>query len=248
MMGHRHARILRAMGLAGILASLVFFSACASYYEMIGAQPPAPTASLASAGQHWDKAMKLRSQGKLEQAAEELMQAIKADPDMYHAYYQLGITYTMLGQKEKARQIWEKGISQARQGPERRDYPKAKALGQMQAALAEMEGRAMAPRAYKPGYKTKPVGASARVRPGAITGPYAVLFSSNLNPKYAKADQARLARLGYSVQIKVHRLRGKIWHRVWVGCCSGYERAKQLAAAMRKRGLKSQLTVMRVGK
>lgn len=240
MIKHHHVRVLRAVGLAGVLASLMLFSACASFCEFVGAEPSAPDATTAaSAGQHWDKAMQYRAQGKLEQATAELEQAIKADPNMYHAYYQLGITYTMLGQREKARRVWEQGISKARKGPDRKDYSKEKAIGQMQVALAGMEGRAPATRVSKPTDKTKP---------GGITGPYAVLFSSNLNPKYAKADQRRLTRLGYPVNIKVHRLRGKTWHRVWVGCCSGYDRAKQMASAMRKRGLKSQLTVMRVGK
>ena len=246
MIRNHHVKIIRAVGIAGVLASFMLFSACASYNEFVGAAPPAPTAE--TAGQHWDEAMQYRSQGKLEPAAVELEQAIKSDPNMYHAYYQLGITYTMLGRKEQAGQIWERGLSQARKGPDRQDYSREKAIGQMQAALAGMESRAMEPRALKPAPAAPVTIKPVTIKPGAITGPYAVLFSSNLDLKYAKADQARLVKLGYSVQVKVHRLRGKIWHRVWVGCCTGYDRAKQMASDMRKKGLKSQLTVMRVGK
>ena len=246
----RQAKILRIIGWLGVLACLGLFSACAGYNEFVGAAPPGPAGGAAlSATQHWDKAMEYRAKGNLRQAATELEQAIKADPNMYHAYYQLGVTYRMLGEMDKARDIWQKGISLASAGPERTDYPKSKAIGQMQAALSALQSPAAAASAEKP-FKATSIQAKApgKVKPGSLTGPYAVLFSSSLNPKYAKADQARLAKLGYQATIKEHKIKGKSWHRVWVGCCSGHDKAKQMAAEMRKKGLKSDLTVMRVGK
>jgi tetratricopeptide (TPR) repeat protein len=248
MIMHHQAKMLQIAGLLGVFAWLVLFSACAAYYDLVGATPPGPAEPAAlSASQHWDKAMEYRAKGNLSQAAAELEQAIKSDPNMYHAYYQLGVTYRMLGEMDKAKDIWQKGISQARTGPDRPDYPKNKAIGQMQAALSALKTQAVSAPAYKAPSKAKPA-APSKVKPGRLTGPYAVLFSSSLNLKYARADQARLSKLGYQALIKEHKLKGKIWHRVWVGCCSGFDKAKQQAAAMRKRGLKSDLTVMRVGK
>jgi tetratricopeptide (TPR) repeat protein len=246
----RQAKILRITGWLGVLACLGLFSACAGYNEFVGAAPPGPAGGAAlSATQHWDKAMEYRAKGNLRQAATELEQAIKADPNMYHAYYQLGVTHRMLGEMDKAKDIWQKGISLASAGPERTDYPKSKAIGQMQAALAALQAQAPAT-ADKSSLRARDVKAEmgGKVKPGSVTGPYAVLFSSSLNPKYAKADQSRLAKLGYQATIKEHKIKGKSWHRVWVGCCLGYDKAKQLAAEMRKKGLKSDLTVMRVGK
>ena len=239
------ARPWRALGIFLALLVLALTPACAWLSPGgVGKQ------TALSGYQHFNLAMSYRAEGQLDLAAAELEKALAVDQYNYAAWYHLGLAYKDLGKVDGARQTWEKGIVTARKGPMRADYDRSRAVAEMTAALAALDGRGSAvrrpPKARsKSKYKTK---AKAAKRPARRTGPYAVLYSSNLNPRYARADRAKLIRLGYQAKITTHHIRGKLWHRVWVGCCSGYARAKGTKAALRKRGLGRDLVVMRVGR
>lgn len=239
------------MGLAlvGMLVlSALFLPACATIKEWVG---PDPTKELTtdSAPRHWERAMEYRKAGDLAKSARELELAVRADPDMYHAWYMLGLTYKALGDKRRARAVWQLGAIRAENGPERKDYPRLKALAQIRAGLMSLSppaGRQL--RRPKPTAKQRKAAAKARAktrRSAASGGGWAVLFSSNLRPTNARSDLARLKRLGYRASIKVHRLRGKKWYRVWVGCCTSRAKARALAHRLKRRGIGRDLTVMR---
>jgi tetratricopeptide (TPR) repeat protein len=203
--------------------------------------------------QHFNMAMSYRAEGQMDMAAAELEKALAADKYNYAAWYHLGLAYKDLGKIDSARQTWEKGIVTARRGPIRSDYDRSRAIAEMTAALAGLNGRgpigrplAPPPKARaKTKYKSK---AKAARRTAPRTGSYAVLYSSNLNPRNASKDRDKLIRLGYQAIVKTHNLRGKVWHRVWVGCCTGYTQARGTMAALRKRGIGRDLVVMRVSR
>lgn len=201
--------------------------------------------------QHFNMAMSYRAEGQMEMAAAELEKALAADQYNYAAWYHLGLAYKDLGKTDNARQTWEKGIVTARKGPVRSDYDRSRAVAEMTAALAGLNGRGpigrpLAPTAKaKTKYKSK---AKSAKLSAPRTGSYAVLYSSNINQRNAQSDRAKLISLGYPAVIKTHNLSGKVWHRVWVGCCTGYVQAAGVKAALRKRGIGRDLVVMRVGK
>ena len=244
-------RLGRSVGLAlvGVLVlSALFLPACATIKEWVG---PDPTLELTpdSAPRHWERAMEYRKAGDLAHSAEELELAVRADPDMYHAWYMLGLTYKALGDLKRAKAVWQLGAIRAENGPERKDYPRQKALAQMRAGLMSLSppaGRRL--RRSKPSAQKRKTAAKARgkVKPSAkASRGWAVLFSSNLRPVNARRDAARLKRLGYRASIKPHRLRGKKWYRVWVGCCTSRAKARALAHRLERRGIGRGLTVMR---
>ncbi len=236
----------RALGIISALLVLALTPACAWL------SPGGVGKQTALTGyQHFNAAMSYRAEGQLALAASALEKALAADQYNYAAWYHLGLAYRDLGQIDKARQTWEKGIMTARKGPVRLDYDRSRAVAEMTAALAGLDGR---------GHAGKPISTRVKAKTGtkgkaktakgssSATGPYAVLYSSSLNPRYAKSDRDKLARLGYPATVKTHNLGGKAWHRVWVGCCSGYSHAKGVMAALRKRGIGRGLVIMRVGK
>jgi tetratricopeptide (TPR) repeat protein len=243
---NRQVSLWRALGLITALLLLALAPACAWL------SPGGVGKQTALIGyQHFNAGMSYRADGQLALAASELEKALAADQYNYAAWYHLGLAYKDLGQTDKARLTWEKGIVAARKGPVRLDYDRSRAVAEMTAALAGLNGRGArgktpaAPSARaKKGAKAKPGKGSA----ASATGPYAVLYSSNLELRNAQSDRAKLTRLGYAAMVKTHQLKGKTWHRVWVGCCSGYARAKGVMAALRKRGIGRGLVVMRVGK
>lgn len=201
--------------------------------------------------QHFNMAMSYRAEGQMELAAAELEKALEADNYNYAAWYHLGLAYKDLGKTDSARQTWEKGIVTARKGPVRSDYDRSRAIAEMTAALAGLNGRGSAGNPAPPSkkaktkYKSK---AKAAKQSAPRTGSYAVLYSSNLNLRNAQSDRTKLISLGYQATVKTHNLKGKVWHRVWVGCCTGYAQAKGVMAALRKRGIGRDLVVMRVSK
>ncbi len=209
---------------------------------------------------HYQRHLSFRAQNQLDKAALELELAVKADPQMYHAYYQLGLIYQSLGQPEKARLTWERGLAQARSGPDRPDYPRVKSIAEMETALASLEELppllpptpAYTPPAPRPAAKTKAklnIQSPARWgrTPGKpASGSYAVLVSSNLSKTAALGDRKRLAAHGYSASVTTYKdKKGKTWHRVWVGCCSGHDKAQALAATLKKKGLARGAEVMK---
>jgi cell division septation protein DedD len=162
---------------------------------------------------------------------------------MYQAYYQLGLVYKDLKQPELARQAWEYGLEEARKSPDRPEYPKEQAIAEMQAALTGLESRPKETPLEPEPKKSKP---EHQMKKTVESGAYAVLFSSNLKESNARKDFIRLKSMGYETMIKQHKdSKGRIWHRVWVGCCQTRDKALRLARSMRKKGLKSDLTVMR---
>ncbi len=218
------------------LALLLLLPSCAWLSSLAGNRPGPDQARL-----HWNLGLTHRAEGQLQEAARELKAALDLDPDMYQAYYQLGLVYQALGRKEQARATWEAGLERARQGPERGDYPRLTALAQIQSALAGLAEPAPAPR------RGQKAGKPPR-RPPPRPGPYAVLFSSNLEIRYARSDATKLTNLGYPVMVRTARVRGRRFHRVWVGCCTTLARARALARRLHQRGIKRRLTVMRPAK
>jgi len=218
------------------LGLFLLLPSCAWLRSLSGAGPGPDQAQL-----HWNLGLTHRAEGQLEEAARELKAALDLDPDMYQAYYQLGLVYQALGDRDQARATWEAGLERARLGPERSDYPRLTALAQIQSALAALDQPA-APGPKRRAKRTRRPRRSGKPSPA---GAYAVLYSSNLEIKYARSDATRLTNLGYPVMVRTARVRGRKFHRVWVGCCTTLARARALARRMRKRGLKSQLTVMR---
>jgi tetratricopeptide (TPR) repeat protein len=187
--------------------------------------------------------MAFRADGQLDKAQSELELAIKIDPNMYQAYYQLGLIYKEQGQDFLAAEIWKRGLEKARTGPEREDYPRQRAIAQMDAALTGLRADSQA--APAPGAQTRTGAAPSRTGSAAPgRGRYAVLYSSNLNPSYAQRDRAILASQGFAAEVKTARVKGRTWHRVWAGCCTNRAGAQTLAARMRAKGLGGDLTVM----
>jgi tetratricopeptide (TPR) repeat protein len=242
------ARPWRVPGIILALLALALMPACAWLSPGgVGKQ------TALSGYQHFNMAMSYRAEGQMDLAAAELEKALAADQYNYAAWYHLGLAYKDLGKVDSARQTWEKGIVTARKGPMRADYDRSRAVAEMTAALAGLNGRGRLGRQISPPpkarakKKSKSKTKSAK-RSARRTGPYAVLYSSNLNPRNARSDRAKLIRMGYQAKITTHNIRGKKWHRVWVGCCSGYSQARGTMAALRKRGVGRDLVVMRVGK
>ncbi len=237
------ARSWRAPGIILALLVLVLMPACAWLSPGgVGKQ------TALSGYQHFNMAMSYRAEGQLDLAAAELEKALVADQYNYAAWYHLGLAYKDLGKIDAARQTWEKGIVTARKGPVRSDYDRSRAVAEMTAALSGLNGRG--PVSKRPPAKARSKSKSkskASKRSARRSGPYAVLYSSSLNPRYAKSDRGKLVRMGYQAKVKAHKIRGKVWHRVWVGCCTGYSQARGTMAALRKRGVGRDLVVMRVG-
>jgi tetratricopeptide (TPR) repeat protein len=214
---------------------------CAWLKSLTGADQPPPAACYGP----YNQAMVLRAEGHPAQAAAKLEEALAADPNLYPAYYHLGLAYLDLGQEDKARQAWSRGATAARQGPDRPDYDRQRAVAEMTAALAGLAQRG-APDQAPP---RKPESAQA-ASPESERGPggdWAVLFSSNLEPRHAMQDQRRLEKMGYAVTVRPHQLGGRTWHRVWVGCCTSREEARGLKARLSGRAGGADLAVMRPG-
>ena len=241
-----------ALRLLALLAVLTLMPACASFYEYIGfdTQQSWPD----SAQQSFERALSHQYSGRLEDAAKQLELAVKADPNMYHAWYMLGYVYRAMDKPDLARKAWETGLQRALIGPDREDYPRGRSLAQIRTGLAslDLEAPPKKVRAKKPGpppgKQLKPrarpkAKAKAKYSPGP-KGRYAVLYSSNLKPVNAARDKKRLAALGYPATVKAIKMRGKTWHRVWVGCCSTKGAAQKLAIALRKKGIGKGMVVM----
>lgn len=240
----------RLWGMALMVVALVGLSSCASIQKLVVEEPPVKLAAYAP----YNRAMSLRAEGQLEAAAEQLRQALKADPYLYPAYYHLGLAFQALGRPREAKLVWRQGIEAARRGPDRPDYERTRAVAEMSAALAGLEATerltraATPPPASPPPAKRPAAKQTARVVPRPakrVTGRYAVLFSSNRKEVHARADVLRLKRRGYQAEMRVHKdRRGRRWYRVWVGCCTSRARALRLAAELRRRGLGRDLLVI----
>lgn len=202
---------------------------------------------------HYNRAMAFGHSHNLERASQELELAVKDDPNMYFAYYQLGLVYEAMGRRDLAREAWDKGLLVARKGPDRADYPRAQAVAEMESAIARLEPEPLpplpmaqalripvAPPAYepppKPKFRTSKVSASKSH--GGKSHGYAVLLSSNQKKSSAQADLTRIKGKGYSAKLTAHKdKKGKVWHRVVVGCCTTKVKAQALAHALKKKGL-----------
>jgi tetratricopeptide (TPR) repeat protein len=234
------------------LALLLALAGCAGQQGMQGDQ--------AVGRAHYNRAMAFGQTRQLDRAAQELELAVKADPGMYYSYYQLGLVYEAQGRKEAARQIWERGVKVAKNGPEREDYSRPQAIAEMESALARIEPQpelppppiAQAPLpTYKPpsGYKPKPkakFGLPAKKSKASASHGYAVLVSSNQKKASAQADLKKLKAKGYSGKLTTHKdKKGKTWYRVVVASGSR-DKAKALAAALKKKGLAASPQVIKL--
>ena len=195
------------------------------------------------------RAMAYRASGRTAEALGELERAVAADPTFYIAYYQLGMMYKAMGKPALARQWWTRGIQAAMASYDRPEFPRLKAIAEMRAALASLE-RPPLPRRAAPAPKPQPPKARPSPppprppqasRPAAppssppAKGRYAVLFSSNLKRANALADARLLKLRGFRARISTYRDRkGRIWHRVWAGCCTSLSQARAMAKAVAK--------------
>jgi len=177
---------------------------------------------------HYDKALTMKAANEADAAARELQRALQADPDLYQAYYQLGLIYQDSGQPEVARRVWQTGVGRATVGPERPDYPRERAVAEMRAALAGLEAAPPlieAPPAQSP---LPPPVAAPTAEPAAATGgQWAVLFSSNLKKVSADGDVSLLKAKGFSASVKKVKLKGKTWLRVVAACCTSKDQARE---------------------
>ncbi|MCB2186657.1 MAG: SPOR domain-containing protein [Deltaproteobacteria bacterium] len=222
---------------------------------------------------HYAKAMSFKAAGQLDQAAEELHLAVTTDPTLYQGYHQLGLVYRDRGNYAEAAQTWQSGIHQAQYGPEREEYPRVKAIAEMRAdlvALQEMpppppRAPAPAPPAGPTAAKPSPgpagwqvggqtaaasaAAASHKAKSGKASKSgkgYAVLFSSNQNAANAAGDVKLLAKHGFKARIDVVKVKGKVWHRVVVGCCGSQAKARKLAADLTKKTGHKGVAVVRL--
>ncbi len=206
---------------------------------------------------HYNRAMAFGHAHQLDKAARELELAVQSDPGLYYGYYQLGLVYEAQGRKMEAITTWQRGIEAARNTEDRRDYPRAQAIAEMQSAQARLTMPPTPPpppipvetplySAPKPAPKVK-TSALSGSRSGSHKSGYAVLFSSNQQKKSAEADVSRLKAKGFSASVSTHKdKKGKVWHRVVVGCCGDEKKAKSLAAELKKKGLAKKPEVIKL--
>jgi cell division protein FtsN len=211
-----------------------------------------------SPAKHWEQSMAYKRAGDLNNAAISMENAIKADPNMYQAYYQLGRIYYDMGQKDQARRVWRVGLARAKGGPDRRDYPRQRAMAEMQAALAAVQPKpapkpAPQPKAMPeptPLPEPKPEPAEAPMapapEPAMQAGDYAVLYSSNLNKSYAVRDVNNLESMGMSAEIRSAVVRGRTFHRVLVGCCTTKEEAGFIQQKLMSKGVNRKTVIMKI--
>ncbi|MFZ5584495.1 MAG: SPOR domain-containing protein [Thermodesulfobacteriota bacterium] len=228
------------------------------------AMPQGPQGDEAVGRAHYNRAMAFGQAHQLDKAARELELAVQSDPGLYYGYHQLGLVYEAMGRKAEAVRVWQQGLSVAKSGPERAEYPRAQAVAEMQSAVARVTAPppppAMAPPPIPvqspalaagpkpaPKVKTSSLGAS---RASASAKPakhgYAVLFSSNAKKASAESDVKKLKAKGYAATLSTHQAKGKTWHRVVVGCCGDEKKARALAAELKKKGLAKSPEVIRL--
>lgn len=219
-----------------------------AWFQNATKTPPEVTAQA-----YYGKAMAMRDAGRPEMAAENLQAALNLDPDMYHAYYQLGLIYRENKQPQVARQVWSTGIQRASLGPDRPDYPRVRAAAEMRAAMAGLDSASLVVAAEKvmADQKAKEVVITETVVKPAPkepvkkdSGKYAVLFSSNLKKVSASGDVRLLKAKGWEATVKTVKMRGKTWYRVWAACCTGRAEALQNKAKISKATGRRGLEVM----
>jgi cell division septation protein DedD len=246
----------RRLGLVLLsLVMLMTLSACSwmKFWDT-DEEPPVPKPSPAK---HWEQSMAYKRAGDLNNAAISMENAIKADPNMYQAYYQLGRIYYDMGQKDQARRVWRVGLARAKGGPDRRDYPRQRAMAEMQAALAAVQPKPM-PKPVTPAPAPQPKTVvvpqpapmakpkPAPVEPMQTDGDFAVLYSSNLNKSYAQRDVTKLKGMGLLAEVRSAVVKGRTFHRVLVGCCTTKMDAEATQGKLRSMGVARKTTVMKV--
>ncbi len=242
---------LAALASALLLALLGLGAGCAAL------TPQGVQGDQAVGRAHYNRAMAFGHAHQLDKAARELELAVQSDPGLYYGYYQLGLVYEAQGRKMEAITTWQRGIEAARNTEDRRDYPRAQAIAEMQSAQARLTMPPTPPpppipvetplySAPKPAPKVK-TSALSGSRSGSHKSGYAVLFSSNQQKKSAEADVSRLKAKGFSASVSTHKdKKGKVWHRVVVGCCGDEKKAKSLAAELKKKGLAKKPEVIKL--
>ena len=246
LFGHKAVWVRRLSLLMMSLIMLSTLSACAWFDSLVSSEEEAPIPK-PSPAKHWEQAMAYRRAGNMTMAATSMENAIKADPNMYQAYYQLGRIYSDMGRKEQARRVWQVGLARAQGGPDRRDYPKQRAMAALQAALATTEPAPQPKTMPEPKPMPEPQPEPAIVQPAApAAGDYAVLYSSNLNKSYAMRDVSALEGMGLSAEVRSAEVRGRTFHRVLVGCCTTKSEAVFIQNKLRSKGVNRKTTVLKV--
>lgn len=246
MPGPTHKAIILFTALA-LAAAALALSGCAAFDRIAGKEDPIKLSAA-----YYDRAMTFMQARRYPQATTDLQRAIMTDPNMYQAYYQLGLAYKAQGQAKHARQAWVSGLDKAQHGPERKDYPRAKAIAELRAALAGHEGGAVAEPASPAAPPKPPVRTTTapppKKMPPSYSGMWAVLYSSNLKIASAQADVRRLKAKGIKAMVKTRQLKGRTWHRVWVDCCTSYTAARKRARQLNAQGIAKGAVVMRPDK
>lgn len=254
---HKSSRWLTLIATALLWAGLGIIPGCAV--------PQGPQGDEAVGRVHYNRAMAFGHANQLDKAARELELAVQSDPGLYYGYHQLGLVYEAMGRKADAVRAWQQGLSVAKSGQERAEYPRAQAVAEMQSAVARVTAPpppppAMAPPPIPvespalaagpkpaPRVKTSSVGASRSSASGkSAKHGYAVLFSSNAKKASAQSDVKKLKAKGYAATLSTHQAKGKTWHRVVVGCCGDEKKARALAAELKKKGLAKSPEVIRL--
>lgn len=123
------------LGRAKVLAPLLALCMALCLALAACAAQPGLSSRQALARAHYNRAMAFSQNRQMDQAVTELEQAVRADPEMYFYYYQLGLLYESQHRPEAARLVFKRGLRVVKEVPERPGYAKTQALADLQAAF-----------------------------------------------------------------------------------------------------------------
>lgn len=239
-----HSQALKNIVHVLLIAALaVTLGACSTVNYLQGEEDPAKLA-----GAYYKRALGFMQTKQYPQAITDLQRAIMADPDIYQAYYQLGLAYKAQGRVKHAMQAWSAGLSKAQRAEEREDYSRPRAIAEFRAALATTVLKAKAARrAVAAQAAMLPAKAPAPPAMAKYSGMWAVLYSSNLKRSSAAGDVVKLGKRGIKAMVKPHASGGVTWYRVWVGCCTSYTVARKRARQLNALGVTQGAAAMKPG-
>lgn len=216
----------------------------------------------ASATRHYQQGLAYFAANDVAQAMAQFEMAVRKDAGMYQAYYYLGLTYKHLELPGRAKETWLTGLKIARASHDRADYPKMRAIAEMEAGLSSLAplpgqqqqaGMPPGARRITPDMdqrkKAAQGGRKMKALPPAVAGPFAVLFSSNRIQANALKDQRRLQSWGFNAKLQPLRdRRGGTWHRVVINCCTDRVGAQATIKRLRAKGVTRKLLVVKAAK
>ena len=249
--------VVRKLALTSLLVLLVGLLASCSWFKS-GPKPATPQPP--SAAEHWESAMTYKKAGNFAMAAVELERAIRIDPNMYQAYYNLGMVYADMGQNMQAMRVWRAGLEKARTGPDRLDYPRAKAISEIQTARAALQDKMIAQTKPKPLPTPKiepapvapkpltpvPAPAPPAAAPKQPKGKYGVLYASYKRKATAAKVVNKLKARDLPASVRQAKVKGKRYYRAVVGCCTTRTNAKKILRRMQKMGYKENMIIMKL--